>query len=286
MIPAEFAYTRAASLDEALALLAKDADAKVIAGGQSLIPLMKLRLARPERLVDIGRLKELKGISVLPDGRIAVGALTTYRQLLDAKEAAHFGVLRDSIPRIADVQVRNLGTVGGAVSHVDPASDLAAVLLALDAEVVARSSKGERRIALRDFMVGPFTSSLGQGELVTQVVLPKPLGNAGSAYAALEQKASGYAIAGAAAVVVVGPDGTIVHAGVALTGVGEIPYRASAVEAALVGKKASAEAIAAAAGHATDGQAVNSDIHADADYRAAMAVVQVRRALEAAAARI
>ena len=144
MIPSEFAYSRASSLDDALKQLAAGGgNVKVLAGGQSLIPLMKLRLARPERLLDIGTLKELKGVRTLPDGRLGVGALTTYRELMDSKPIAHYGVLRDALPTIADVQVRNLGTVGGSIAHADPASDLPACLLALHAEIVARSAKGE-----------------------------------------------------------------------------------------------------------------------------------------------
>lgn len=285
MIPAEFAYARASSLDDALKLLASNKGAKVIAGGQSLIPLMKLRLARPEKLIDIRRVKELKGIRTLSDGRISIGALTTYRELLDSKEIAHFGVLRDVLPTIADVQVRNMGTVGGSVAHADPASDLPAVLLSLDAEIVARSAKGERRIPASEFFVGTFTSALRDDELLTEVVLPKPRPDGHSAYASVEQKASGYAIAGVAAVLLLAPDRSIAWAGIGVTGVSDVPYRASAVEKALVGKKATAETFAAAAAHATDGRTVSSDIHADREYRAQMARVYVRRALEAAIAR-
>jgi carbon-monoxide dehydrogenase medium subunit len=141
MIPASFAYTRAATLDEAIA--AVGGGAKIIAGGQSLLPLLKLRLAHAERLVDIGRLAELKGVRQLGDGRIAVGALTTYRELMESP-AMHYGVLKDALPGIGDIQVRNRGTVGGSVAHADPASDLPACLLALDAEIIARSPRGER----------------------------------------------------------------------------------------------------------------------------------------------
>ena len=142
MIPAAFSYTRATSVDEALRLLAANDGAKLIAGGQSLLPLMKLRLATADTLVDIGRLAELKGVSKLEDGRLAVGALTTYAELIDSP-AIHYGVLKDALPSIGDVQVRNLGTVGGAVAHADPASDLPAALIALGAEIVLQSRVGD-----------------------------------------------------------------------------------------------------------------------------------------------
>ena len=189
-IPSAFAYTRAGSVDEALRILATDGGAKVIAGGQSLLPLMKLRLASAETLVDIGRLTELRGISKLDDGRLAVGALTTYAELLDSP-AVHYGVLRDALPTIGDVQVRNRGTVGGAVAHADPASDLPAALLALGAEIVLQSASGTRTVASNGFFSGPFQTAARHDELVTQVILPAPLDNAGSAYVSLEQPASG-----------------------------------------------------------------------------------------------
>ncbi len=284
-IPAAFGYTRAGSIDEALEALATNDDAKAIAGGQSLLPLMKLRLAQPGTLVDIGRLAELRGVSTLDDGRVSVGALTTYAELADSK-AWHYGVISDAVPSIADVQVRNRGTIGGAVAHGDPNSDMAAVLLALDAELVLQSKGGTRNVSINGFLEGPFQTGIRHDELLTQVILPAPLPNAGSAYVALEQPASGYAMVGVAAVVVKGADGTVVWASVALTGVSDVAYRASAVEQALVGTSGDAASIAAAAAHATDGRQVNSDIHAGSQYRAAMAAVYTRRAIEAALARL
>lgn len=284
MIPAAFGYTRAGSVDEALRILAGDDSARVIAGGQSLLPLMKLRLASPGTLVDIGRIGELRGVTRLDDGRLSVGALTTYAELMESP-ARHYGVLRDMLPSIGDVQVRNRGTVGGSVAHADPASDLPAALLALDADLVLRSAEGTRTAKADGFFEGAFETGLRPGELLTEIVLPAPLDNAGSAYASLEQPASGYALVGVAAVVVLGPDRRIAWAGVGVTGVHEHPYRAPEVEAALVGSDGSAEAIAAAAAHATDEVEVNADIHAGSVYRAAMAVVHTRRALEAALAR-
>ena len=284
MIPAAFDYQRAATLDEALGLIGTSGT-KVIAGGMSLLPLMKLRLAGPERLVDIGRLKELKGVRKLDDGRLAIGALTTYSELGESP-ARHYGLIRDALPDIGDVQVRNRGTVGGAVAHCDPASDLPAVLLALDAEIVARSKRGEKIYPADGFFTGAFTTALAEDELITEVRLGGPRDDAGSAFLSLSQRASGYSIVGVAAVVIKEGGDTITEAGVALTGVGDAPYRAKAVEAALVGTKGDPAAIAAAAAHATDGVTVNGDIHADAAYRTAMAAVYTRRAIEAALVRL
>jgi len=285
MIPAAFEYTRASSVEEALGILASDEGAKVIAGGQSLLPLMKLRLAQPARLVDIGRLSELRGVTRLDDGRLSVGALTTYAELLNSP-AVHLGVIRDVLPTIADVQVRNRGTVGGAVAHADPASDLPAALLALDAEVVVQSAAGSRDVKVDGFFTGAFTTALGHDEILAAVILPAPRVDAGSAYAALDQRASGYPIAGVAAVVFLGAGGMIEWAGVGVTGVSDHPYRAHEVENALVGTTGSAEAVAAAASLVVGDRTVNSDIHAGREYRAAMAVVHARRAIEAALARV
>jgi len=284
VIPAAFDYQRAGSLDEALGLIGASGT-KVIAGGMSLLPLMKLRLANPEKLIDIGRLKELKGIRKLDDGRLAVGAMTTYEELADSP-ARHYGLLRDALPDIGDVQVRNRGTVGGAVAHCDPASDLPPVLLALEAEIVARSKHGERVLPADGFFIGPFQTALAEDELITEIRLLGPRDDAGSAFRSLSQRASGYSIVGVAAVVIVDAQSRIAQANVALTGVGEAPYRAKAVESALVGTDGGREAIAAAAAHATDGVMVNGDIHADPEYRAAMAVVYTRRAIEAAVGRL
>ena len=285
MIPAAFDYVRAGSVDEALQLVAKPGH-KFIAGGQSLLPLMKLRLARPETLVDIGGLAELRGVRELSDGRLEVGALTTYAELMESP-ANQYGVLRDALPDIGDVQVRNRGTVGGSVAHCDPASDLPACLLALEAELVIRSGGGEQTTSCSGFFQGAFTTSLGPGDLLTAFRLPAPRDDAGSAYVSLPQPASGYSMVGVAAVVMRSQaGGPIDDVKVALTGVADAPYRASAVEDALMGSDGSAEAISAAAAHATDGVSVNSDIHADAAYRSAMAAVYTRRAIEAALGRI
>jgi len=292
MIPAAFAYERAASVDEALGLLAeRGLDAKLIAGGQSLLPLMKLRLARPERLIDIGRLDDLRGVRVLPDGRLAIGALTTYSQLVQDATAMRLALLGDALPQIADVQVRNRGTIGGAIAHADPAADVPALLLALGAEIVVTSSaRGERLIAIDDFFLGPFATALEPDELLTEIRLPAPSGSYGSAYRRLAQQASGFAIAGVA--VVIGQTGSasegdpVDDVRVAVTGVGDQPYRATGVEDVLRGTKVDPATIAAAVAAICDGITVQSDIHADRTYRSAMAGVMARRALETARERL
>jgi carbon-monoxide dehydrogenase medium subunit len=292
MIPAAFAYDRASSVDEALSLLMEHGgDAKVIAGGQSLLPLMKLRLARPDRLIDIGRIDSLRGVRELADGRLAIGALTTYAQLLDEPLVTALALMADALPRIADVQVRNRGTIGGAIAHADPAADMPALLLALDAEVVARSAhRGERTIAVSDFFEGAFSTALAPDELLIEIRLPSPSGSYGSAYRMLEQPASGFAIAGVAAVVgrtsAAGDDGAVDDVRVAVTGVGDKPYRAAAVEDALRGTKLGPAAIGSAVAAITEGVSVQGDIHADIAYRTAMAGVMARRALEAARERL
>jgi aerobic carbon-monoxide dehydrogenase medium subunit len=280
MIPAAFDYQRAASLDDALSALS-GGDAKVIAGGMSLLPLMKLRLAQPSKLVDIGDLSELRGDGATADGGWEIGALTTYAEALAATE---LDFTRDCVEGIGDIQVRNRGTVGGAISHADPASDLPALLLALDYSAVLRSSRGERTVPLDGFFKGAFETDMAPDEILVKLVRgPLPSGATGS-YQKMAHPASGYSIVGVCAVVA-SSGGSISHARVALTGVGQVAYRAKAVESALVGSDGSAGAVTSAAGHATDGQDVNGDIYADRAYRSKMAEVYVRRAIDAALGR-
>jgi carbon-monoxide dehydrogenase medium subunit len=282
VIPAAFEYQRPASLDEALkAISAAGGDAKFLAGGQSLLPLLKLRLASADTLIDIGRLSELKGLGPTSDGGYEMGALATYAEVLEATPLAWTA---EGVEQIGDVQVRNRGTIGGSIAHCDPASDVPAMGLALDYSVVLRSARGERVVPLDGFFVGPFQTQLAPDELIVKLRRgPLPAGTAG-AYRKLAQRASGYSIVGVAAVVGMS-DGAITHARVALTGVGEVPYRAKGVEQALLGSDGSTSAVAAAAAHATDGQTVNGDIHADREYRTQMAAVYTRRAIEGALGR-
>jgi carbon-monoxide dehydrogenase medium subunit len=280
VIPAAFDYQRPASVDEALRAIS-GGDAKVLAGGQSLLPLLKMRLASADMLVDIGRLAELRGMRDLPDGGYEVGALTTYAEVIDGTALSWVAA---AVEDIGDVQVRNRGTVGGSIAHCDPASDLPAIALALDYNAVLRSVRGERVEPLDGFFEGAFQTKTEPDELLVAIRRgPIPAGAQG-AYKKLAQPASGYSIVGVAAVIA-SSGGSISHARVALTGVGEAPYRAKAVEAALMGSDGSPAAVAAAAAHASDGQTVSSDIHADRDYRTHMAVVYTRRAIEAALGR-
>jgi carbon-monoxide dehydrogenase medium subunit len=274
MIPAAFEYTRPASLDEAIA--AVGGGGKVIAGGQSILPLLKLRIAATDRLVDIGRIKELKGYRSMPDGSVEIGALTTYAEWQAAT----------TVPAVADAidGIRNRGTVGGAIAHADPASDLPAIALAFDGSAVLRGPGGERVVPLDGFFEGAFTTDIRPDEILVSIRRPAVPAGAGFAYRKLAQPASGYSIVGVAAVVALS-GGSVSHARIALTGVGEVAYRAKGVEAALVGSDGGEAAIAAAAAHATDGITVNGDIHADAAYRAAMAIVYTRRAIEGALGR-
>lgn len=280
MIPAAFDYQRATSIDDALAALA-GGDAKVIAGGMSLLPLMKLRLAQPPKLVDIGRLDELKRLGPTPDGGFEIGALATYA---DVMEATQLPFARDCIAHVGDVQVRNRGTIGGAMSHADPASDGPALALALDYSAVLRSPRGERVVPLDGFFTGAFTTDIAPDEILTSIRRgPLPDGIGGS-YQKMAHPASGYSIVGVCAVVA-SSGGSISHARVAITGVGEAPYRAKAVESALMGSDGSPGTVAAAAALATEGQTVNSDIYADRAYRTKMAEVYTRRAIDAALGR-
>lgn len=287
MIPAAFDYARPTSLDEALVLLARGAgNAKVLAGGQSLLPLMRLRLASPGQLIDIGRIAELRTIRDLGGGATGIGALATYRDVLDSELATgNHPILATAIPMIGDVQVRNRGTLAGSIAHADPASDLPAILLALEGTLVIRSGNGERVVAVDGFFQGAFATDLGQDEILTEIRLPATPDGAGMAYRAIEQPASGYSMVGVAAVIGRVGD-SIGYARIAITGVGNVAYRATAVEAALLGSDGGAAAIEAAAAHAADGQVVGSDFNADAEYRTAMAQVYTRRAVEAALAAI
>jgi aerobic carbon-monoxide dehydrogenase medium subunit len=280
MIPTSFDYVRAASLKDALKALDDRNGTKVIAGGHSLLPIMKFRLAQPPRLVDISRLEELKGIA--EKGRGArIGAGATYRDLLES------GLLRERFPllieateTVGDLQVRNRGTIGGSLAHADPASDMPAVMLVLDATFNLRSKSGKRSIKAREFFQGPFTTALAEDELLTEILLPPLPAGAGSVYLSHDHPASGYAIVAVAAVVA-RKRKTVSHAAAALTGVGEIAFLAKSVEG-LVGSKGEPEAISQVAMAAIAGVEVNGDTHAPAEYRRHLAAVITRRALTTA----
>ncbi len=279
MIPASFGYTRAATLSDAVA--AVGGGAKILAGGQSLVPLLKLRLASADQLVDIGRIAELKGYRHTADGGVEIGALTTYAEWQAATDVPEVAA---AIDLIADVQVRNRGTIGGAIAHADPASDATAIVLAYEGSAVLRGPGGERVVQLDGFFEGPFQTGMRPDEILVAIRRGPLRPGTRFAYRKLAQKASGYPIVGIAAAIV-SDGGTISHAAIGVTGVHEHAYRAEDVEAALVGSDGSPAAVAAAAAHVTDGVEINSDIHADAQYRAAMAVAYTRRAIEGALGR-
>jgi len=296
MIPAPFEYQVPKTLEEALRLLEQHGDeAKVLAGGHSLLPLMKLRLAAPRYVIDLGRLRGLSYIRLVPSnvegeeqGHIAIGALTTHAQLeTSALLAAKCALLPETAAEIGDLQVRNRGTIGGSLAHADPAADYPAAILALEAELGAASSSGKRTIPAQGFFVDMLTTQLRPGEILAEVRVPVLGGRTGTAYAKLHQPASGFAIVGAAARVTLDRKGRVEKVAVGMTGVGSKPYRAEAVERSLRGRKVTpqGEAVAEAARHAADGIDPLSDLHASAQYRREMAAVFARRALGRALAR-
>jgi carbon-monoxide dehydrogenase medium subunit len=280
MIPTSFDYVRAESLKDALKVLSAGDGTKVIAGGHSLLPIMKFRLAQPPRLVDISRLEELKGVD--EKGRGArIGAGATYRELLDSELLRErFPLIAEATETIGDLQVRNRGTIGGSLAHADPVSDMPAVMLALDATFNLRSKRGKRSVAAREFFQGAFSTALAEDELLTEIILPPLPSGAGSCYLSHDHPASGYAIAGAAAVVARKRQ-IVSHAVVAVTGVGEMAFLVKSAER-LVGSQAGPDAIEEVARGSTAGIEVTGDIQAPAEYRRHLAGVITRRALETA----
>lgn len=277
MIPTSFNYSRAASLDDALQALAANDGTKVIAGGHSLLPVMKFRLAQPAALVDIAHLPELRGISETAGG-VRIGAATTYRDLLEsALLKQRFPIIAETTQNIGDLQVRNRGTIGGSLAHADPASDMPAVMLVLDASFGLRSKTGQRSVKAREFFLGAFSTMLAEDELLIDIVLPPLPAGAGTAYVSYNQAASGYAVVGAAAMVVK-QGGKISKAVAALTGLGEIAALVNAADQ-LVGSngdRATLEKIGQAAAAGLD---VQGDIHAPTEYRRHLITVALREAL-------
>jgi aerobic carbon-monoxide dehydrogenase medium subunit len=283
MIPAQFEYVRPSSLDEAVRTLADGGDeAKVIAGGQSLLPLLRLRLAYPELLVDIGGLDELDGVADHGDS-LLIGARTThYRVVHDPLIAEHCGLLAQAAATVADPAVRHRGTLGGSLAHADPAGDLPAVVLALDATLLASGPGGTREIPAAEFFVDYLTTSLRPGEILTGVQVPKLGPEWGYRYEKFHRTAQAWAIVGVAALAR-RSNGQVTEARVGLTNMGPVPVRASAVEAAAAGADATAEALAAAAASAADGTNPPADLPGQPDYRSHLARVLTGRALAAAA---
>lgn len=279
MIPAPFDYHRPRSLDEALALLSSTEDAKILAGGHSLLPAMKLRLAQPRNVIDIGRIADLNHIRE-HNGRIHIGALATHHALATSDLLrARCPLLPEVAAEIGDVQVRHRGTLGGSLAHADPAADWPAPILALDAEMEIAGPAGRRVVRAADFFVDMMQSAVQPNEILVEIRVP--VTTTAVAYAKFAQKASGFAIAGAA--VVVNAQARRVQIGI--TGVAPKAYRATAVEQALAGATLNSAAIARAAAHAADGIETLNDIHASAEFRAHLACVQTRRALEVAVSR-
>lgn len=279
-VPVAFDYHPATTVDEAIALLQQYGDdAKVLAGGHSLIPTLKLRLAQPEHLIDIGKISELSYIRE-ENGVVAVGAMTTYTQVARSELLRrNFAMLVDAASVIGDQQVRNRGTLGGSIAHSDPAGDMPAIILALKAEIVAQSANGKRTIPADDFFVDTFETALKPGELLTEIRFAIPAAHTGTSYMKLENKASHYAVTGCAAVISLNGDGLCSAASIAITGAGSKTTRARAVEAALVGKKMDEATAAEAASHAAEGLDLIEDIHGSKNYRGQMTTVMARRAI-------
>lgn len=280
MIAQNFNYATPASLDEAFGLLS-DPAAKALAGGMSLIPVMKLRLAAPDTLVD---LRGVPGLTTIREegGRLRLGAMVTHYEVESTPLVrTACPLLAETAGWIGDVQVRNMGTIGGSVAHADPAADYPAALQALEAEIRIASPGGERTVSAADFFVDTFTTALEPGELIVEVSLPVEAAGAGVSYQKCVQPASGFAIVGVAARITKA-DGKVASARVGVTGLAGKSYRATNVEELIVGTAGSAADISKAAAVAAEGVDANSDLHASADYRRHLAVVYTSRALTAA----
>ena len=283
MIPAKFDYVRPGSLDEAVRALADGGeDAKVIAGGQSLMPLLRLRLAFPDLLVDVGGLDELRGVADAGDS-LVIGARTTHHQLVrDPLIAQHCGLLAEAAGMVADPAVRHRGTLGGSLAHADPAGDLPAVAVALGATFLVRGPGGEREVAAGDFFVDYLTTSLQPGEILTGIRVPKLGDGWGYRYEKFHRTAQAWAIVGVAAVAR-RSNGSVAEARIGLTNMGATPLRASAAEQAVAGAAADRAALRQAAELAADATSPPSDLNAGPDYRQQLARVLTGRALARAA---
>lgn len=283
MIPASFDYVAPQSLTDALAALAEHGDdAKVLAGGQSLLPILRMRLNAPSVVIDLGRVAELQGISDEGD-HLVIGAMTTYAAVLASEAVStHAALLSKAVATVADPQIRHRGTVGGALVHADPAGDVGAPVLALDADLVIAGQGGATRtVPAADFFEDLFTTAVGEDELLTQIRIPKHTGW-GAHYEKFVRVSHQWSIVAVAATVRA-EGGSIAEARVGLTNMGSTPLRATAVEQALVGQSATEEAVRQACARAADGTNPPSDLNGDADYRRHLASVLTRRAVLAAA---
>ncbi len=287
MFPANFGYVAARSIEEALDLLARHGeDAKLLAGGHSLIPAMKLRLAQPRCLIDLGSVSGLRGVRIENDA-LVIGALTVHAEVLSsALVHRYFPGLVDAASVIGDLQVRNRGTIGGSVAHNDLGADFPVILTALDASFTAVSRSGRRTISADDFFADFFTTALAPDEVLTEIRIPLPASGTASAYHKMGHPASGYVVVSAGAQVSRNASGRCATARVAIGGLTGGARRAPAVEAALVGQSLSAEVIGAAAAKAPEGMNPDDDVYASADYKRHMATVLVQRAIDSAVQRI
>jgi carbon-monoxide dehydrogenase medium subunit len=280
MYPPRFSLIVPSTVEEALDALSRyGEEAKVIAGGHSLIPLMKLRLASPKYLIYIGK---IQGLSYIREeaGKIRIGCMTTHAMIESSDLLRKKNLLlSETASKVGDLQVRNMGTIGGSLAHADPAADYPAAITALEGEIVARSVKGERVIKAQEFFKGPFSTALRSDELLVEVQVPSMEGYFGTAYEKLVFRATDYAIVGVAAVLELDRGGAIQRARVALTGVGSTPVRAKSVEEELIGKQASKDLIVKVSTRASEGLNPPSDIRASSEYRKAMAAVMTKRAL-------
>jgi len=280
MYPPRFSLIVPSTVEEALDALSRyGEEAKVLAGGHSLIPLMKLRLASPKYLIYIGK---IQGLSYIREeaGKIRIGCMTTHAMIESSDLLRKKNLLlSETASKIGDLQVRNMGTIGGSLAHADPAADYPAAITALEGEIVARSVKGERVIKAQEFFKGPFSTALRSDELLVEVQVPSMEGYFGTAYEKLVFRATDFAIVGVAAVLELDRGGAIQRARVALTGVGSTPVRAKSVEEELIGKQASKDLIVKVSTRASEGLNPPSDIIASSEYRKAMAAVMTKRAL-------
>ncbi len=283
MIPGEFDYAAPRTLDEVTKLLATTPGAKVLAGGMSLIPAMKHRLATPPLVVDIARIPGLDGVSA-QRGKLRIGARATHHSLLAHPELRGFPIFAETANLIGDAQVRNRGTFGGSLVHADPAADWPAVFLALGGEAKITGAKGQRSVAADDFFVGMLTSAVGEGDVLTEISLTPETARAGSAYEKLRQPASGFAIVGVAAQLALDAGGRIEWARLGVTGVNAVPFRATSLEQRLAGKAPSAAELRALCANADEADPMQ-DLHASADYRRHLLGVFAARALARALVR-
>ncbi len=286
MYPAPFEYHVPSTVAEAVSLLGRwQDDAKLIAGSQSLVPMMKLRLVQPKHVIDLRKVPGLSGVSE-SEGALVIGALTTHRDLETSEIVrSRVPIMSEAAAGIGDAQVRNMGTIGGSLAHADPAADWPAVAIALDASVRIAGPQGERTLPVEKFVVGPLTSALEAGEILLQVRVPLPGTRSGSAYEKLPHPASRFAIVGAAAAVTLDGKGAVQRARVALTGLGPKVTRAARVEQALQGNSSSPSSLKAAAARAAEGLELRADSIGSADYKAHLAALYTERALRRAVAR-